>query len=998
MISLCNIRKFRKNPSGMAPAICGSFFFYYGLFMLSFIILDTNLMAQGPDVVQVDVASLNCDFTLQAQLQHPRCFGAADGRITLLGSATDGNNLSFRWLNLSSANNTNEANNLTANTYHVEVSEPNCKDTLSFQLNNPPELQAPFLHKVFCSDGAEVDLLENVTGGTGALSFTAITIFGTEVACGTCPSSIRFFDRNSVVQVDVQDENNCTVSRFVVVEFYPELIVQLNIQDETCEANGQIEVMVSGGSGNYLYGLDADGNFQNANTFSGLTGGTTYQVQVMDAEGCLVEESASLALSPAFAEPEITWTDASCFGNNDGVINVNVLQDNLQITLDSIDPTTPAVDGTIFENVAPGTHTVYIQQGDICTKSYDVIIEQPEQLSLEFDSTSNSGCPGEVEVSLQIEGGTGEYNLFLDGVPTDLNTDFPILSGLTTGLHVVTVQDENGCEETKSLTIEDNDTLDLGTMTFPSCPDENTGSIVIVEAGKLLIGNYTFSLDSMTWQSVNLFEGLAPGEYIAYVQNAEGCVFEVPFIIEAVVPPEIELIVQSISCPGGSDGSANVQITSGNNTTAYTYSIDSINFSSNNVFEHLSAGNYTLYVRDANPCIFTYSFSIEEPDSLIVGFNVQEVSCFGESDGQIEINVLTGGTPPYEYALNNGNFQPDNFFSGLPEGLYVAMVRDSNGCLYLDDITLSDPAGIQANMQIEHSTCGSKNGIVICNPFGGTPPYSFSWNTGDSTAFISGIEAGTYHVTISDAVGCGGSGIALVENIAGPLVLASIDDVGCYGMNNGEIDLSVLEGTAPFQYNWSNGEHTQDLAALSAGSYVVTVIDFNQCSDTKSYTIHEPPPIEMSSQVGLSGDYWFINLIVEGGESPYTYEWSNGETTEDIFNLTSGTYIVTVTDNQGCEDRQEIEVGITASQEPLWARSLKLYPLPTREKLHIEINLPLDHTAFLSLYNASGQLVFPRRALNHRISIIELSALPKGLYLAKIESENSLVYRKVIVN
>lgn len=989
-----------KNPSGMAPAKCRSHFLIYVLLLLSFIILDTKGNAQNPDVVMVDIASLHCDFTLQAQLLHPRCFGNADGRITLFGSATDGNALSFRWLNLSNANTTNQANNLVEGNYRVEVSDPNCKDTLAFQLVNPPELNADFLYKAFCTDGASVDLLEGITGGTGALSFTASTIFGTEVACANCPGSVRFFNQNSLVQVEVSDENDCTASRFIYVEFLEPLEMALIVQDETCVANGQIEVVASGGSGEYSFSLAQNSTIQNAPTFPNLIGGVSYEVIMEDLNAeCQLAQTTTVGLSPVFADPEITSRDVSCFGINDGVINVDLIQDDfLRVTLDSIDPASPNVDATVFDNVAPGMHTVYVQQGDVCTKSYDVFVAEPELLTVVLAEVVTVGCPGEEEgeVALAIEGGTGDYNASLDGVTVDLSADFPVLTGLSSGLHVVTILDENACEETKSFIVEDNDTLDLSARTFPSCPSENTGSIVIVEAGKLLVGSYTFSLDSMTWQSTNLFDGLAPGEYIAYVQNSEGCVFEVPFIIEATIPPDIELIINSVSCPGGDDASVNVQITSGSSSSAYEYSIDSLNFSTNNVFENLSAGAYNLYIRDANPCVYAYTFSIEEPDSIIMGVNIQEISCSGGNDGEIEINVLTGGTAPFEYALNNGNFQISNLFTGLSAGSYVTMVRDTNGCLYLDNVFLEDPVAINPNMQIEHSTCGDKNGIVLCNPFGGTPPYSYAWNTGDSLAFINGILAGNYVVTITDAQNCDGTGEAVVENIAGPLLLASLDDVGCYGMTNGEIDLTVLEGSQPFQYSWSNGAHTQDLVQLPAGSYVVTVIDFNQCTDTKSYTIHEPPPIETSSQVGPSGDFWFINLIVEGGIPPYSYEWSNGETTEDIFNLHPGTYTVTITDDQGCEDRLEVEVGLTSTKEPEWAQSLKIFPIPAREKLHIEINLPLNNSAYLSLYDLGGRLILPRQTLEEQHSTILLPTLAKGLYLAKIESENALVYRKVI--
>ncbi len=168
--------------------------------------------------------------------------------------------------------------------------------------------------------------------------------------------------------------------------------------------------------------------------------------------------------------------------------------------------------------------------------------------------------------------------------------------------------------------------------------------------------------------------------------------------------------------------------------------------------------------------------------------------------------------------------------------------------------------------------------------------------------------AGTYTVTVTDANGCTKTTSATVnEPPMVPLALSTTQvDVLCNGAATGSIDLTVTGGTAPYTYNWSNGATTQDVSGLLAGTYTVTVTDANGCTKTHfGTTITEPPALVIDCDSATTNSACgvptvLIDLTVSGGVAPYTYVWSNGNTTQDISNLVVGTYTVTVTDANSC--------------------------------------------------------------------------------------------------
>ncbi|TNE49216.1 MAG: hypothetical protein EP344_18280, partial [Bacteroidetes bacterium] len=199
---------------------------------------------------------------------------------------------------------------------------------------------------------------------------------------------------------------------------------------------------------------------------------------------------------------------------------------------------------------------------------------------------------------------------------------------------------------------------------------------------------------------------------------------------------------------------------------------------------------------------------------------------------------------------------------------------------------------------------GGNDGSIDLTVTGGTPNYFYGWSNGNPNEDPTGLVAGTYTVLVTDANNCTATTSATITEPTAINPSASITAVTCNGGNNGAVDLTVTGGTPPYSFAWPGGITTEDISGLTAGTYTVTVTDDHDCTATFPATVTEPAALSFSTSITpvscISGNNGAIDLTVSGGTSPYTYEWSNNETTEDIGSLNAGTYIVTVTDANSC--------------------------------------------------------------------------------------------------
>ena len=304
---------------------------------------------------------------------------------------------------------------------------------------------------------------------------------------------------------------------------------------------------------------------------------------------------------------------------------------------------------------------------------------------------------------------------------------------------------------------------------------------------------------------------------------------------------------------------------------------------------------------------------IPNPEIAIVDTSDQDVQCAGDSTGYLVVQI-ENGTPPYTYTWSNGvtHTSPNHTDTlyNVGAGTYEVTVSDANGCeLYAQyDIVELDPP-IIVDYDITDVLCyGDSTGAIDISVSGGTPGYTYHWDPLNiDTEDLTNLPAGTYTVYVTDAVGCVKEVELEVTQPDTPLILSidTFENVLCHGGNNAFIDLGVIGGTPPYSYLWSNGETSEDIQFLTAGTYTVTVTDANGCSETISQTITEPEPITVEDTIHnvscYGGNDGYIDISVSGGTPPYSYTWSNGDSTQDINNLIEGNYSVTVTDSHGCQ-------------------------------------------------------------------------------------------------
>jgi hypothetical protein len=279
-----------------------------------------------------------------------------------------------------------------------------------------------------------------------------------------------------------------------------------------------------------------------------------------------------------------------------------------------------------------------------------------------------------------------------------------------------------------------------------------------------------------------------------------------------------------------------------------------------------------------------------------------DVTCSGASDGQLTVDVAAG-VDPVQYYWSNG--ATGGSLSGLAPGSYSVTVVDADGNTLTLNEVIASPGDIIIQKNAVAPTCnGSANGSIDISVTGGTSPYSYSWNNGASSEDLSGLASGLYTLTVTDANGCKKTSSTFMQNSVNILASASLTKPSNCGATDGAIDIAINGGTSPYTYSWSNGSTAQDISNLAGGAYSVTITDANGCQGFGNYQLAPTNTLKVefiaTPTACIDDSSGSIDLTVTGGTLPYTFKWSNNATTEDLINVKSGFYSVTVTDAVGC--------------------------------------------------------------------------------------------------
>ncbi len=767
--------------------------------------------------------------------------------------------------------------NLAAGVYNVTATDENgCSASESFTLTpEDSDLIIDFnTTNAICAGTGSVD----ITVSNGTEPYAVIINNDLSIAPNALPAGIYL--------ISVTDANGCQAeTTFTIEEIGSDITIQGTTTNPMCfNDSGSISLAITGGTG-IISVLWSDGNMETDRT--DLAAGI-YSVTATDENGCSASESFTLTPEDSDLIIDFNTTNAICAGTGSVDITVSNGTEPYAVIINN--------DLSIAPNALPaGIYLISVTDANGCQAETTFTIEEIGSDITIQGTTTNPMCFNDSgSISLAITGGTGIISvLWSDG---NMETD---RTDLAAGIYSVTATDENGCSASESFTLtpEDSD-LDLSLiLTDVSCNGGNDGAATTQITGGT--APYILSLDGI---EVNEIANLSAGEYTAKVVDAQGCSVSVPF---SIAQPPLIVVEANIQNPSCGVDNGNIELILSGGTGNYTVIWDD-DLSNDLTRTNLAAGVYSLTVKDENDCVVSAQFTlIGESSSLETELSITNVSCNGASDGSVNV-IINNGTPPYVFTLNGAVVLDLN---NLSAGNYTLETTDITGCSISEEFTISQASEINITATTVNPTCNVANGNIALDITGGTPDvngnYTIAWSNGDG----NNLAAGDYSLTVTDANNCSQTATFTLSNEGSDLeVSVTTTAVTCVDAEDGTANINITEGTEPFSYVL-NGDAIDMLPTnYAAGDYTLMITDAGGCSTNVNFSIGNQTAIELSatiSNAGCSGE-GAINLAVVGGTEPYQFLWSNDSNTQNLNDIPSGNYFVTVTDANGCAAVNEV--------------------------------------------------------------------------------------------
>lgn len=409
-------------------------------------------------------------------------------------------------------------------------------------------------------------------------------------------------------------------------------------------------------------------------------------------------------------------------------------------------------------------------------------------------------------------------------------------------------------------------------------------------------GTAPFSYSWNTGASGNTLNTISAGTYSVTVVDDNSCVANASFVVNNPDSLTLTLSGSNSSC-GQANASANAQLSGGTPPYAYSWS-NGINTAA---ISNIVAGTYLLTVTDANNCSKIASITLQ--DSPVVfqsNAQITDAAC-GNSNGSISLN-MSGGTAPYTYAWSTN--ATGSSISSLSFGNYQVTLSDANSCAQVFNFTVNNIGGPSVQLAVDSISCNAAmDGQIAVESSGGTAPYTLTWSNAQQGDTLKNLGAGTYSLSVSDANGCSTSQNITLMDPPAIHVLSNIVNNTC-GQNNGQIDLTISNGLAPYQVDWNTGANGKSISNLASGNYSSTVSDAQGCTVVENFVVSNTGGLSVSLQsndISCAGAMdGRISPIFNTGTAPFTLLWSNGATTQNLSGLDIGNYSLTVTDVNNC--------------------------------------------------------------------------------------------------
>lgn len=615
-----------------------------------------------------------------------------------------------------------------------------------------------------------------------------------------------------------------------------------------------------------------------------VPGPGTYSVTLTDpATGCSQVFTKTVDFLPG-PMPVITGDSHLCAGESS---TLSVLGGPFDGYLwDPTSETTPSIDIT-----APGTYTVTVTNSFGCTAS-DEITVSAAMLIVYGTTWLCTNQPGTLYVF-----DPSSYSSFLWNTGETTSS----ITVSTPGTYSVTVIDNYGCQISVGIQVFGSNFSIAGTVTNGSPCTTPNGSIDI-EVSPPGTYSYLWSNGATTEDISNL----PSNTYTVTVTEITGCTKTASYVVQnSTVGLIIDGTSTDASC-GLANGSIDLSVLP-NGTYTYAWS----NGANTQDINNLSPNTYSVTVTSSTGCTGTYSTTIINTANTISinGSTIENTSC-SSPNGGVNVSILPAAT--YTYAWSNGENSQN--LTAVNGGTYTITVTGSNGCSSEETFIVANNIVLPiVSSSIVNAVCGLSNGIIDLTVLP-SAAYTFEWSNAATTEDLVNIATGTYTVTVTSAQGCTATHTATVNNSNTSFTVSGIATpvTSCTSFNGG-INVTVSP-IGNYNFLWSNGATGEDLTNISAGNYSLTVTDANGCLSTSEYVVanNAPTPIVTSNSINPScgQNNGSIDLTVAPSAS-YTYLWSNTATSEDLVNIGTGTYMVTVTSAQGCTATHTVSVNNT---------------------------------------------------------------------------------------
>ena len=845
--------------------------------------------------VIVECLSQCSTYQLTTSQQNVSCTGLNDGSISITNILGGTPPYTYYWGGPNGfVSNEESVDNLSFGVYSIIVEDVNgC-----FSVQSIVNISQPFFNvqtsssDVSCYNGNNGSGSINVIGGELPINYAWTSL-------GLNSSSANDLSAGAY-PVLVTDNNGCQIFDTITINQPLEITIDIdNIDDVSCfgGSDGEISVVVSGGTGNYSYLWTGDNNYlnsSNVNTISNLLS-QNYNLKVSDQQNCETSQSIFVGQS-ADIVINSDIENISCHGFNDGTIDINVTGGNAPFNYSWSN----GENASSISNLSEDNYTITVTDVLNCQKQSSLNIIEPLPLTTEL-TTQNISCKNlqDGSIALNVSGGTGNYYPLWNDSINLFNLD-----SLSSGTYNLLVSDDNDCYTNDSVLIIEPDELSFQVeiVMNPSCYSYNDGMILCSSDGGTGMITYNWSDDPINSnQRINLLAG----QYTVTVSDANGCQLSDTILLDEPEEINFEVTINDHLCFGDSSAAIFIDTIYGGNGN---FSILWSNLSNSDSLTNLFIDTISLNVFDQFNCFKQETFTFSQPDSITIDLNQNNVSCSGQSDGSIDAFV-SGGTGAYNLNWSTG----DTLFSisNLSEGNYFLTVTDNNNCTYIENAYISSPLPLSTIVtnQTSVSCPGGNDGKITLNSIGGTAPYTYIWSNGLLGSVQDSLSSGNYIIETIDNNNCLDIDVITMDEPNEFIIDVIVVPPICFGDNNGEIQLTIQGGTPPYQHYWSNNTFNSNLVSF-AGAYSDSIVDFNSCHIVINDSIPHADQIELNfdiqdvSCVGLNDGS--VNLSIDGGSSPYLINWELGETVNFIDSLFAGTYIVNVIDSDNCSREDSV--------------------------------------------------------------------------------------------